>query len=163
TAAGGMGLIEPYLGMPILSDLGFVEPKAFRKSIEEMVRNPTEAWPWQLWPAIAIAVYLTKALKVRAHGYNCCVHGGLRRCGCLGAGGAGRHQRRIPDRSSGWRGDCGGARFRIGAGNPRGNPDEMKDFQENRRSADRREVSPRPRPRALASSEGGIDLARIGR
>jgi asparagine synthetase B (glutamine-hydrolysing) len=58
-AAGGAKLIAPYTPMRRLSDLGLVEPEAFKTAAEHLVRDPSEPAQWvKIWPAIAIEAFL---------------------------------------------------------------------------------------------------------
>jgi hypothetical protein len=58
-AAGGFGVFDPLIAMTALGDLGLVEPKAFRRSFGELVREPLNGRLWmELWPAITAEAFV---------------------------------------------------------------------------------------------------------
>jgi asparagine synthetase B (glutamine-hydrolysing) len=58
-AAGGAKRVEPYVSMRALSDLGLVEPAAFRVAFDQFHDHPTEPAHWlNIWPAIALEAFL---------------------------------------------------------------------------------------------------------
>jgi asparagine synthetase B (glutamine-hydrolysing) len=68
-AAGGMKLLDPYISMPILSDLGFVEPQSFRKSVTDLAAHPNDPARWmQIWPAVAMEAFLSRSLDGNSFG-----------------------------------------------------------------------------------------------
>jgi len=57
-AAGGFRLLDDLGTVRLLADLGIAEPRAFRRSLDALARDPDHG-PWvRLWPALATEAFL---------------------------------------------------------------------------------------------------------